>query len=53
MCNFYDDKNYVHLGIEPSKNVYKIAKNQNLNVINEFFQNNYHLNLESLKKKLM
>tara|TARA_B100000989_G_C19519540_1_gene463445 strand:+ start:1044 stop:2261 length:1218 start_codon:yes stop_codon:yes gene_type:complete len=30
-------KNNDHVGIEPSKNVFKIAKKKNLNVINEFF----------------
>ena len=30
-------KNYNHLGIEPSKNVYKISKLKKLNVINSFF----------------
>lgn len=30
-------KNYNHLGIEPSKNVYKISKSKKLNVINSFF----------------
>ena len=30
-------KKYNHLGIEPSKNVYKIAKQNSLNVINNFF----------------
>tara|TARA_Y100000768_G_scaffold111670_1_gene82264 strand:- start:8280 stop:9512 length:1233 start_codon:yes stop_codon:yes gene_type:complete len=30
-------KNQDHLGVEPSKNVYKISKNKKLNVINKFF----------------
>tara|TARA_B100000900_G_scaffold395643_1_gene394221 strand:- start:1217 stop:2446 length:1230 start_codon:yes stop_codon:yes gene_type:complete len=30
-------KDYDHLGIEPSKNVYKIAKSKNLKIINSFF----------------
>jgi methylation protein EvaC len=36
---------YNHLGIEPSKNVYKIAKSKGLNVINSFF------NTQLVKKK--
>ena len=34
-------KNYNHLGIEPSKNVYKVCKSKKLNVENSFF--NYDL----------
>jgi hypothetical protein len=30
-------KNFDHLGIEPSKNVYTISKSKKLNVINSFF----------------
>ena len=48
--NFYNDKNYVHLGIEPSKNVYKIAKNQNLNVLNEFFSKQLSSQLREFEK---
>lgn len=35
--NFFDNQQFEHLGIEPSKNVYVISKEKNLNVINEFF----------------
>lgn len=33
-------KNYQHLGVEPSKNVYNISKSKKLNVVNSFFTNN-------------
>ena len=43
-------KNQDHLGVEPSKNVYKISKDKKLNVINKFF--NLELTkLNSLKGK--
>ena len=38
-------KNFRHLGVEPSKNVYKICKSKKLNVINSFF------NMDLVKKK--
>ena len=38
-------KNFDHLGIEPSKNVFNICRSQNLKVINSFFTN------ELVKKK--
>ena len=38
-------KNFDHLGIEPSKNVFNISRSQNLKVINSFFTN------ELVKKK--
>ena len=33
-------KNNKHLGVEPSKNVYKLSKKKGLNVVNSFFDNN-------------
>ena len=49
--NFIDKSEYDHLGIEPSKNVFDVAKNKKLNVINEFFTNDLSLNLTKYKKK--
>ena len=43
-------KKNIHLGVEPSKNVYKLAKNKGLNVINTFFNKNL-LTHNSLKEK--
>ena len=39
-----------HLGVEPSKNVFLIAKKKKLNVVNKFFDNKI-LNLKFLKNK--
>jgi methylation protein EvaC len=42
--NFLQDKCIKHLGFEPSKNVFDIAKNKGINCINNFFDlhfNNY------------
>ena len=36
--NFIDKSEYDHLGIEPSKNVFDVAKNKKLNVINENYR---------------
>ena len=49
--NFLDKSEYDHLGIEPSKNVFEVAKNRKLNVINDFFTNQLSLNLTEYKKK--
>tara|TARA_B100000886_G_scaffold339861_1_gene306706 strand:+ start:77 stop:1291 length:1215 start_codon:yes stop_codon:yes gene_type:complete len=49
--NFIDKDKYDHLGIEPSKNVYEIAKKKKLNVINDFFSNELSLNLKEYIKK--
>ena len=43
-------KKNFHLGIEPSKNVFKLARNKGLNVINSFFNKNL-LTHKSLKEK--
>ena len=43
-------KSQDHLGVEPSKNVFKIAKKKNLNVINQFFNRNLS-KLSVLKNK--
>ena len=48
--NFIDKDKYDHLGIEPSKNVYEVAKKKKLNVINDFFTNELSLNLKVFKK---
>ena len=34
-------KNSTHLGVEPSKNVYKLSKKRKLNVDNSFFNYEY------------
>ena len=49
--NFIDKDKYDHLGIEPSKNVYEVAKKKKLNVINDFFTNELSLNLKEYIKK--
>lgn len=49
--NFNDKSEYDHLGIEPSKNVFEVARNKKLNVINDFFTNELSLNLSKYKKK--
>ncbi len=49
--NFSNKLEYDHLGIEPSKNVYAVAKEKNLNVINNFFTNELALNLTNYQKK--
>ena len=43
-------RNNIHLGIEPSKNVFKLAKNKGLSVINSFF-NKKLINHKNLKEK--
>ena len=43
-------KTQDHLGVEPSKNVFLIAKKKKLNVVNKFFDNKI-LNLKFLKNK--
>ncbi len=49
--NFIDKDKYDHLGIEPSKNVYEVARKKKLNVINEFFTNELSLSLKEYIKK--
>ncbi len=49
--NFTDKDKYDHLGIEPSKNVYEVARKKKLNVINDFFTNELSLNLKEYIKK--
>lgn len=49
--NFIDNQEYEHLGIEPSRNVYKVAKEKNLNVINEFFSYDLTNKLEKYKRQ--
>ena len=44
--NFIHDNNFYHLGIDPSKNVYSVSKQKNLNVINEFFSKELAQNLK-------
>ena len=44
--NFMDKQEFEHLGIEPSKNVFKIAREKNLNVVNEFFSYDFTNKLE-------
>ncbi len=41
-------KNHKHLGVEPSKNVYELAKKRGLNVDNSFFNKKY---VNKIKKK--
>ena len=41
-------KNSTHLGVEPSKNVYKLSKKRKLNVDNSFFNYEY---IKKIKKK--
>ena len=43
-------KNLMHLGVEPSRNVYRISKSKKLNVTNSFFDEKL-VNNKKLKKK--
>jgi methylation protein EvaC len=49
--NFSNKLEYDYLGIEPSKNVYAVAKEKNLSVINDFFTYELALNLTNYQKK--
>jgi methylation protein EvaC len=46
--NFIDDQ-FIHLGIEPSKNVYSEAKKKKLNVRNDFFSKDLCYSLNNFK----
>ena len=49
--NFSNKLEYDYLGIEPSKNVYAVAKEKNLSVINDFFTYELAFNLTNYQKK--
>ena len=37
IVEYLNNKGYNHLGVDPSNNVYKIAKNKGINVLNDYF----------------
>jgi methylation protein EvaC len=50
MLENFKKKNIYNIGIDPSKNVANIARNKNLNIINNFFSYDLANSLEKFKK---
>ena len=51
MLENFKNKKIVSLGIDPSGNVAKLAKDKGLNIINSFFSENLAENLNEFKSK--